>query len=147
MLPLICNIHRSLLVHNGSSTPSQLFLFLTRLGFDCFPVLRRVSLPIHAYGPASSAQVSLLSVPRDRKSTRLNSSHQIISYAVFCLKKKKKLILISLMPIISSPRIVVIDCYLHVIVFPVTWYARFCRHRQFVITADVSSHPPARSRH
>src|SRR5258708_17013109 len=28
---------------------------------------------------------------RDRKSTRLNSSHQIISYAVFCLKKKKKL--------------------------------------------------------
>src|SRR5258708_9821695 len=26
----------------------------------------------------------------DRKSTRLNSSHQIISYAVFCLKKKNK---------------------------------------------------------
>src|SRR5258708_25522937 len=29
-------------------------------------------------------------VKRDRKSTRLNSSHQIISYAVFCLKKKNK---------------------------------------------------------
>src|SRR5438552_14078568 len=29
------------------------------------------------------------SFSRDRKSTRLNSSHQIISYAVFCLKKKK----------------------------------------------------------
>src|SRR5438552_4494541 len=28
---------------------------------------------------------------RDRKSTRLNSSHQIISYAVFCLKKKKNI--------------------------------------------------------
>src|SRR5437762_7399568 len=28
--------------------------------------------------------------PRDRKSTRLNSSHRCISYAVFCLKKKKK---------------------------------------------------------
>src|SRR5436309_11473304 len=28
--------------------------------------------------------------PRDRKSTRLNSSHVKISYAVFCLKKKKK---------------------------------------------------------
>src|SRR5437762_13895023 len=27
---------------------------------------------------------------RDRKSTRLNSSHRCISYAVFCLKKKKK---------------------------------------------------------
>src|SRR2546429_3212748 len=33
---------------------------------------------------------------RDRKSTRLNSSHGYISYAVFCLKKKKK------RPIISS---------------------------------------------
>src|SRR5207244_8122945 len=31
-----------------------------------------------------------LAFPKDRKSTRLNSSHQIISYAVFCLKKKKK---------------------------------------------------------
>src|SRR5215211_1329841 len=30
---------------------------------------------------------------RDRKSTRLNSSHTVISYAVFCLKKKKKLIM------------------------------------------------------
>src|SRR3712207_8361714 len=29
-------------------------------------------------------------VPEDRKSTRLNSSHANISYAVFCLKKKKK---------------------------------------------------------
>src|SRR3712207_7739251 len=29
--------------------------------------------------------------PRDRKSTRLNSSHANISYAVFCLKKKQKL--------------------------------------------------------
>src|SRR2546430_8969853 len=29
-------------------------------------------------------------VPTDRKSTRLNSSHSQISYAVFCLKKKKK---------------------------------------------------------
>src|SRR3712207_8541329 len=32
---------------------------------------------------------------RDRKSTRLNSSHANISYAVFCLKKKKKYSLIS----------------------------------------------------
>src|SRR2546429_5810216 len=33
---------------------------------------------------------SLLLTRRDRKSTRLNSSHGYISYAVFCLKKKKK---------------------------------------------------------
>src|SRR5256885_6375350 len=32
---------------------------------------------------------------RDRKSTRLNSSHLVISYAVFCLKKKKKLLSVS----------------------------------------------------
>src|SRR5258708_18771857 len=31
-----------------------------------------------------------IQVDQDRKSTRLNSSHQIISYAVFCFKKKKK---------------------------------------------------------
>src|SRR5437764_6056084 len=31
-------------------------------------------------------------VAEDRKSTRLNSSHRCISYAVFCLKKKKKII-------------------------------------------------------
>src|SRR5258708_14829537 len=30
---------------------------------------------------------------QDRKSTRLNSSHQIISYAVFCLKKKKHMLM------------------------------------------------------
>src|SRR6202012_6294202 len=29
-------------------------------------------------------------INKDRKSTRLNSSHTVISYAVFCLKKKKK---------------------------------------------------------
>src|SRR5258708_19259587 len=34
-----------------------------------------------------------LAVRGDRKSTRLNSSHQIISYAVFCLKKKKNIYL------------------------------------------------------
>src|SRR5436190_6922247 len=32
----------------------------------------------------------LAAVFADRKSTRLNSSHTVISYAVFCLKKKKK---------------------------------------------------------
>src|SRR5215217_1177334 len=36
-------------------------------------------------------RVPLRRVGRDRKSTRLNSSHANISYAVFCLKKKKQL--------------------------------------------------------
>src|SRR5260221_10796829 len=37
-----------------------------------------------------NAALGLLRLQADRKSTRLNSSHTVISYAVFCLKKKKK---------------------------------------------------------
>src|SRR5207244_6473379 len=40
------------------------------------------------YQLASLQESGLDPLSRDRKSTRLNSSHQIISYAVFCLKKK-----------------------------------------------------------
>src|SRR2546426_8189504 len=41
--------------------------------------------------PADTVRVAVLgdSYSEDRKSTRLNSSHLVISYAVFCLKKKK----------------------------------------------------------
>src|SRR5947208_9496101 len=55
---------------------------------------------LHLVGVFRGSQVHLMSLlqhgrdhhenNQDRKSTRLNSSHQIISYAVFCLKKKKK---------------------------------------------------------
>src|SRR2546422_4707830 len=41
----------------------------------------------------SSLPSSRHAAGRDRKSTRLNSSHGYISYAVFCLKKKKKKIM------------------------------------------------------
>src|SRR5690242_21254646 len=40
--------------------------------------------------PAAGRQAARAHRRRDRKSTRLNSSHMSISYAVFCLKKKKK---------------------------------------------------------
>src|SRR2546426_7441491 len=41
--------------------------------------------------PHASAEAIQQGIARaDRKSTRLNSSHLVISYAVFCLKKKKK---------------------------------------------------------
>src|SRR5207244_11948430 len=43
---------------------------------------------MHAW--ASAAEIVKAVAAGDRKSTRLNSSHQIISYAVFCLKKKKQ---------------------------------------------------------
>src|SRR6266498_3586358 len=42
-----------------------------------------------AFASGRAIRMSLASPIRDRKSTRLNSSHVRISYAVFCLKKKK----------------------------------------------------------
>src|SRR2546430_10318930 len=45
-------------------------------------ILTRASCRVTSLQPMSQS--------RDRKSTRLNSSHSQISYAVFCLKKKKK---------------------------------------------------------
>src|SRR5437773_8365525 len=47
---------------------------------------------VNSSGPANETNTMLISVKADhsdRKSTRLNSSHITISYAVFCLKKKK----------------------------------------------------------
>src|SRR5260221_10757105 len=41
-------------------------------------------------GEAYGMRLDAYSIQGDRKSTRLNSSHTVISYAVFCLKKKKK---------------------------------------------------------
>src|SRR5947209_19772772 len=49
-----------------------------------FPALRRT------HGGEDGALYFTQILNRDRKSTRLNSSHANISYAVFCLKKKKK---------------------------------------------------------
>src|SRR5437588_9418275 len=43
-----------------------------------------------ARSPPSNRSRSVTPRSLDRKSTRLNSSHTVISYAVFCLKKKKK---------------------------------------------------------
>src|SRR5690242_21179120 len=51
-----------------------------------------VLFPIRSPGAAASdlGPATTEGEERDRKSTRLNSSHMSISYAVFCLKKKKK---------------------------------------------------------
>src|SRR5436190_17195071 len=51
-----------------------------------FVRLRLAHVPVHA-GPAQHRSRGP-ERDRDRKSTRLNSSHTVISYAVFCLKKK-----------------------------------------------------------
>src|SRR5258708_22379548 len=51
-------------------------------------VARSVGIGAIKYADLSSDRVKDYVFDLDRKSTRLNSSHQIISYAVFCLKKK-----------------------------------------------------------
>src|SRR5690348_17701098 len=63
----------------------------------CFGTLagtRVVFLPRHGRGhrvpPSEINYRANIDALKDRKSTRLNSSHPSISYAVFCLKKKKK---------------------------------------------------------
>src|SRR5438552_5034712 len=57
---------------------------------DALPISQDV--PAEPVGPEERLRPGADSIRSklDRKSTRLNSSHQIISYAVFCLKKKKK---------------------------------------------------------
>src|SRR2546422_6628846 len=50
---------------------------------DLEPCVRRGPVGLHGTSQGHA-------LGRDRKSTRLNSSHGYISYAVFCLKKKKK---------------------------------------------------------
>src|SRR2546426_5401126 len=54
-------------------------------------------------GPGARLGMVLHGENRDRKSTRLNSSHLVISYAVFCLKKKKTIMTTRFLPYPSQP--------------------------------------------
>src|SRR5207249_12192187 len=54
------------------------------------PIPREGRSRSRVHEPRRRELVTLEARARDRKSTRLNSSHVSISYAVFCLKKKKK---------------------------------------------------------
>src|SRR2546430_3813274 len=60
------------------------------------PDFDKLDKAIHEKG-----RLSIMTLLADRKSTRLNSSHSQISYAVFCLKKKKKIRMMS-KPLIDS---------------------------------------------
>src|SRR2546429_7760837 len=90
---------------SSSTPPLSLFFFF----FNDTATTEIYTLSLHDALPISSCAASLAprtgpalparyfhpstrtgSPRRDRKSTRLNSSHGYISYAVFCLKKKKK---------------------------------------------------------
>src|SRR2546429_667416 len=92
-----------LLVTSGLFLHSFFKLATLDLGFDRRDVLLvNANLKSAEIPPASQNAVfddiesrlgaipGVVAVGRDRKSTRLNSSHGYISYAVFCLKKKKR---------------------------------------------------------
>src|SRR5438034_3902847 len=82
---------------------SYLFFFNDPATTEIYTLSLHDALPIYliltATGPLSrnrSLGVELArgtALSQDRKSTRLNSSHTVISYAVFCLKKKKEKII------------------------------------------------------
>src|SRR3712207_7523361 len=88
---------------------STLFPYTTLFRSTLVPDLAndRLLVYVSSYGPGANLnclpphdKISIVAIPlsdpksasviADRKSTRLNSSHANISYAVFCLKKKKK---------------------------------------------------------
>src|SRR2546430_7623105 len=67
-------------------------LFRSPRGPTCASAIRKTPHRAKCGPRQAFVRASFLSAPavlRDRKSTRLNSSHSQISYAVFCLKKKK----------------------------------------------------------
>src|SRR5438552_12820068 len=67
----------------------HLHSFPTRRSSDLLKLSARGGRMIGKGSVLIAAAIKTEPFPIDRKSTRLNSSHQIISYAVFCLKKKK----------------------------------------------------------
>src|SRR2546430_13118743 len=61
---------------------------------DALPIFHLLAAAARAHrarAPRQDRRRHLPAYPGDRKSTRLNSSHSQISYAVFCLKKKTKI--------------------------------------------------------
>src|SRR3712207_6890656 len=72
---------------------STLFPYTTLFRSDLAYAIMKIISSISSSGtfPHGIYHYSNEGLIRDRKSTRLNSSHANISYAVFCLKKKKKL--------------------------------------------------------
>src|SRR5687768_18190406 len=65
-------------------------LFRSGRGFTRFRGSLALENPVSEIGSTLNPQLRFFVFDTDRKSTRLNSSHGYISYAVFCLKKKKK---------------------------------------------------------
>src|SRR2546428_4921154 len=87
--------------HSRPGSPAGFFFFFNDTAtteiytlslHDALPISSRIQptpAPRMTRPGARRSSVASIFAARDRKSTRLNSSHDQISYAVFCLKKKK----------------------------------------------------------
>src|SRR5438034_7462409 len=75
----------SMFFFNGTATTEIYTLSL----HDALPISLKPSLLPLKLSQMKYRRPSFMPLAQDRKSTRLNSSHTVISYAVFCLKKKK----------------------------------------------------------
>src|SRR5690606_39324924 len=83
-LPICCSFEFAVGCHWAKTALARL-----RLRFELLPPDLVVGLPKNVSQPLLCPAAEVDRHGRDRKSTRLNSSHVKISYAVFCLKKKQ----------------------------------------------------------
>src|SRR5258707_10986487 len=92
------DVRRSLAIPLSLARLSSFFFFNDTATTEIYTLSLHDALPISAAlasdaqcasAPSRPPKSAPLPLPTDRKSTRLNSSHANISYAVFCLKKKK----------------------------------------------------------
>src|SRR5256885_8964779 len=105
------NVH----AHKDSSTRSYghratiFFFFNDTATTEIYTLSLHDALPISQFCEPARAEPICTPEPEaraaDRKSTRLNSSHLVISYAVFCLKKKKRKVMISVVWLSCSQEI------------------------------------------
>src|SRR5258708_27279039 len=96
---------------NDSTAGSSFFFFNDTATTEIYTLSLHDALPIYSifenafvdeFFDVRNLLMRQRRIIEDRKSTRLNSSHQIISYAVFCLKKKKYPTYVSEVPDTSS---------------------------------------------
>src|SRR5256885_3125138 len=81
-----------------------LVLKVEKIGEKAFALLAAVTIVAGVLAPVMGSVRARAPFLRDRKSTRLNSSHLVISYAVFCLKKKKKINILNPFELRSYPK-------------------------------------------
>src|SRR5206468_11804160 len=84
------SLHDALPIFSGSARLPSHQTGSAESGLPRSSSVRNQSLRFMAHAHAAGRHRTGRPGRRDRKSTRLNSSHDQISYAVFCLKKKKK---------------------------------------------------------